>query len=127
MFGVPENHTIKNIAISNNEENGGVVSAICHGAAGLVNLKLKNGTYLYAGKKVNGFPDLFERMDAAYYQEFPFSIEHTLMERGGEYSYTQEGWDNYFVVDGRLITGQDPTAAASVAQKFIEALKDKSL
>ncbi|MEO1485275.1 MAG: type 1 glutamine amidotransferase domain-containing protein [Bacteroidota bacterium] len=127
MFGVPENETIQNISMSIYEENGGVVSAICHGAAGLVNLKLKNGEYLYAGKKVNGFPDLFERMDAAYYQEFPFSIEQTLMERGGDYSYSKEGWDNYFVVDDRLITGQDPTAAASVAQKVIEALNKTAL
>ncbi|MEM8762528.1 MAG: type 1 glutamine amidotransferase domain-containing protein [Bacteroidota bacterium] len=127
MFGVPENQTIQNISMSIYEENGGVVSAICHGAAGLVNLKLKSGEYLYAGKKVNGFPDLFERMDAAYYQEFPFSIEQTLMERGGDYSYSEEGWDNYFVVDGRLITGQDPTAAASVAQKVIEVLNKTAL
>ncbi|MEL6305317.1 MAG: type 1 glutamine amidotransferase domain-containing protein [Bacteroidota bacterium] len=127
MFGVPENETIQRIAMSIYEENNGVVSAICHGAAGLVNLKLKSGEYLYAGKKVNGFPDLFERMDAAYYQEFPFSIEQTLMERGGDYSYSEQGWDNYFVVDDRLITGQDPTAAASVAQKVIEALNETAL
>lgn len=127
MFGVPENETIQRIAMSIYEENNGVVSAICHGAAGLVNLKLKSGEYLYAGKKVNGFPDLFERMDAAYYQEFPFSIEQTLMERGGNYSYSEEGWDNYFVVDDRLITGQDPTAAASVAQKVIQALNKTAL
>mgnify|MGYP001796831716 FL=1 len=127
MFGVPENQIIQNISMSIYEENGGVVSAICHGAAGLVNLKLKDGTYLYAGKKVNGFPDRFERMDASYYQEFPFSIEQILTERGGNYSYSEEGWDNYFVVDDRLITGQDPTAAASVAQKVIEALNKTAL
>ncbi len=125
MFGVPENEQIQKIAMAVYEENKGVVSAICHGAAGLVNLKTGEGQYLYRGKNVNGFPDLFENMDALYYQQFPFSIEQIIKERGGNFSFSEEGWDNYFVVDGRLITGQDPTAAASVAQKVVEALTSK--
>ncbi|TAI46836.1 type 1 glutamine amidotransferase domain-containing protein [Flagellimonas allohymeniacidonis] len=125
MFGVPENEQIQKISMAIYEENGGVVSAICHGTAGLVNLKTKEGSFLYEGKKVNGFPDLFENMDALYYQQFPFSIEQTIKERGGIFSFSAEGWDNYFVVDNRLITGQDPTAAASVAHKVVEALASK--
>lgn len=37
-------------------ENGGVVrGAVCHGPAGLVNVKLSNGKYLVDGKKINAF------------------------------------------------------------------------
>ena len=35
-------------------ERGGVVSAVCHGPAGLVNVKLSNGSYLVTGKNSNG-------------------------------------------------------------------------
>ncbi|EDP70365.1 intracellular protease/amidase, putative [Flavobacteriales bacterium ALC-1] len=122
MFGVPEDENIQAITMSIYNNNG-IVSAVCHGTAGIVNLKTKDGNYLYKGKQVNGFPDLFENKDANYYKTFPFSIEGIITERGGNFSYSEEGWDNYFKVDDRLITGQDPTASASVAKKIIQTLK----
>ena len=125
MFGVPENKKIQEITM-NIYNNNGIVSAICHGTAGIVNLKTKDGKYVYEGKQVNGFPDLFENKEAKYYEQFPFSIQETIKQRGGNFSYSKEGWDNYYKVDGRLITGQDPTAAASVAIKIIEALQKQN-
>ncbi|WP_460219767.1 type 1 glutamine amidotransferase domain-containing protein [Psychroserpens sp. MEBiC05023] len=122
MFGVPENKNIQDISLSIYNNNG-IVSAICHGTAGIVHLKTKDGNYLYNGKQVNGFPDLFENKDADYYKTFPFSIEGIIKERGGNFNYSKDGWDNYYKIDGRLITGQDPTAAASVAKKIIQTLK----
>lgn len=122
MFGVAENEAIQNIVIALYED-GGIVSAICHGTAGIVNLKTKDGAYLVAGKKVNGFPDAFENMEAAYYKTFPFSIQQKIVERGGNFEFSEEGWDGFYLVDGRLITGQDPSAASKVAEKVIETLK----
>ena len=122
MFGVPENKAIQDIALKIYAANG-IVSAICHGTAGIVNLKDDSGNYLYANKDVNGFPDKFENKNASYYKTFPFSIEETIKARGGNFTYSEEGWDNYYKVDGRLITGQDPTAAASVAKEIIKTLE----
>lgn len=116
MFGVPENIEIQNIAVKVYEKNG-IVSA------GIVNLKTKNGKYLYETKKVNGFPDIFERKTAKYYQEFPFSIENEINKNGGNFQYSKKGRDNYYIIDGRLITGQDPSATISVAEKIIETIK----
>ncbi|MBS9464263.1 type 1 glutamine amidotransferase domain-containing protein [Flagellimonas sp. 389] len=124
MFGVPENEAIQKITLEIYEKNNGIVSAICHGTAGLVNLKTSDGKFIYEGKKVNGFPDSFENMDAAYYKQFPFSIEQMIKKRGGDFMYSKEGWDNYSIADSRLITGQDPTATASVAKKIVNALKN---
>ena len=90
MFGVPENKTIQTIATAV-YKNRGIVSAICHGAAGLVHLKDEHGNYLYEGKQVNGFPDLFENKEAEYYKTFPFSIEEAIKERGGNFIYSKEG------------------------------------
>lgn len=125
MFGVPENLEIQKIAIDVYEKNNGIISAICHGSAGIVNLKGSNGKYVYKGKNVNGYPDKFERMNASYYQEFPFSIEQKLKENGGKFSYSQKNRAQYYQVDGRLITGQDPSSAKIVAQKIIEILNIK--
>lgn len=126
MYGVPENVAIQKIAIHVYEKNNGIVSAICHGSAGIVNLKMANGAYIYEGKNVNGYPDKFERMNALYYKEFPFSIEQKLKENGGNFTYSQKMSAQYYQVDGRLITGQDPSAAKIVAQKIIEILNRKS-
>ena len=123
MFGVAENESIQKIVMELYERHNGIISAICHGTAGIVNLKTQDGSYLFAGKKVNGFPDIFENKDAAYYKTFPFSIQETIKQRGGNFQFSEEGWDGYYEVDGRLITGQDPSAAATVAEKVIETLQ----
>lgn len=123
MFGVADNKAIQDIAMQVYENQGGIVSSICHGSAGIVNLQSKDGSYLVAGKKVNGFPDAFENMEADYYKTFPFSIQQKIIERGGDFQFSEEGWDDFMIADGRLITGQDPSAAASVARKVVETLE----
>lgn len=122
MFGVPENKEIQHIS-KTIYENKGVVSAICHGTAGIVNLQLSNGKFLYEDKQVNGFPDAFENVKAGYYKTFPFSIEEAITRNGGKFMYSKKGWDKYSLVDGRLVTGQDPSASITVAQKVIEILE----
>lgn len=54
MWDFADNVTLAEIA-AKIYENKGVVSAICHGPAGLVNIKLSNGKYLVDGKKINAF------------------------------------------------------------------------
>ena len=59
------------------EEHQGIISSVCHGTAGIVNLKLKNGNYLVKGKRVNGYPDDYENVNAPRFKEFPFLIKKT--------------------------------------------------
>ncbi len=122
MFGVAENINIQNIA-TEIYKNNGVVSAICHGTAGIVHLKNEQGEPLYQNKKISGYPDLFENKSAQYYQTFPFSIEETIKENNGNFIYSKKQSDNFSVVDGKFITGQDPSASASVAQNVINTIK----
>lgn len=124
MYEVPTNEAIQKIAIDIYEKQQGLISAVCHGTAGIANLTLQDGSYLVSGKKINGFPDLFEDKNAEYFQQFPFSIEEQVQANGGIFSYSKEGWDNYLEVDGRLITGQDPTSSASVARAVARALQE---
>lgn len=127
MFGVPLEESIQKIARDIYEQNEGIVSAVCHGTAGIANIKKSDGTYLVAGKRITGFPDLFEDKERAYFQEFPFSIEEQVNANGGTFHYSSEGWDGYTEIDGRVITGQDPTSSALVAHAVIEALKKSSI
>ncbi len=120
MFGVPESKAIQDIAMSVYDNNG-IISSVCHGTAGIVNLKTKDGKYLVDGKRVNGFPDSFERQDADYFKTFPFLIQKTIEERNGNFKFT-DGNVPHVEVDGRLITGQNWLSSEPVALKIIEVL-----
>ncbi|GAA4275766.1 type 1 glutamine amidotransferase domain-containing protein [Aquimarina mytili] len=127
MFTVPENKEIQQISMNIYEKNGGVISAICHGTAGIANLKLSDSTFLVANRKITGFPDVFENKESQYFKEFPFSIQEKIIENGGDFIYSKEGWDNYHIQEGRIVTGQDPTSASLIAKKVIEILKHQKI
>lgn len=122
MFGVADNKAIQGIAESIYRNNG-IVSAICHGTAGIVHLKNSDGKHIFADKKITGFPDLFEDTEAPYYKSFPYSIDKEITRNGGNFIYSKKWNDNFYVVDGRVITGQDPSATASVAEQVIKSLQ----
>ncbi len=125
MFEVPSDASIQQLAMNIYEKHEGIVSAVCHGTAGIANLKMHDGSFLVSGRRVNGFPDLFENKEAEYFQQFPFSIEEQVKANGGVFNYSEEGWDGYLEIDGRLITGQDPTSSALVAKAVVQTLKEK--
>jgi putative intracellular protease/amidase len=124
MFGVPENKKIQNIVMDIYEEHNGIISSVCHGTAGIVNLKTKDGKYLVDGKKVSGYPDDFENKDKEYFKTFPFLIKETIQERGGEFYFSEAG-KPHVEVDGRLITGQNFLSSKPVSLKVIELINSK--
>ena len=101
-------------------ENGGVVSAVCHGPAALVNVKLSDGSYLVAGKNVTGFTNA-EEDEAEGTKIVPFLLADKLNEHGAKH-HAAANWSDNVVVDGRLVTGQNPASAASVGNAVIKIL-----
>lgn len=102
-------------------EAGGVVGAVCHGPAALVNVKLSNGTYLVAGKDVNAFTNEEERA-VGLDRVVPFLLEDKLIERGARFSFAPK-WQKKVVVSERLVTGQNPASAAPVAEAMVAVLR----
>jgi putative intracellular protease/amidase len=119
MWDLPNNTELTNIASKIYEQNG-IVSAVCHGPAGLLNIKLSNGKYLIAGKKVNGFSNEEEEL-VKLTQIVPFLLENQMKDRGGIYEKSAP-WQNHVTVDGRLITGQNPQSAKAVGEAIKKAL-----
>ncbi len=102
-------------------ENTGIVSAVCHGPAGLVNIKLSNGKYLVEGKKVNGFTNE-EEVAVGLEKVVPFLLEDKLKERGA--IFEKSGlWQSHVVSDQRLVTGQNPQSAEAVGKAMLTELK----
>jgi len=101
-------------------ENGGIVAGVCHGPAGLVNIKLNNGKYLVDGKKINAFTNE-EESEVKLTNVVPFLLEDKLKERGAKFEKSGL-WQNHVVTDQRVITGQNPQSAKSVGEAILKEL-----
>ena len=102
-------------------EQGGIVSSVCHGAVGLLNIQLSDGTPLIKGRKVTGFSNEEERL--AELEKFvPFLTEDELARRGAIYQKADKPWAPYAIADGRLVTGQNPASGGAVAELVIRQL-----
>ncbi len=67
--------------IRNIYEAGGIVSAVCHGPAALVNATLSDGSHLIDGKKIAAFTDE-EEAEVKYTHVVPYLLATTLKQRG---------------------------------------------
>jgi putative intracellular protease/amidase len=119
MWDLPLDSSIAKIASKIYEANG-VVAAVCHGPAGLTNIKLSTGEYLIKGKKVNGFSNEEEEL-VKLSNIIPFLLEDRLKAIGGIYEKS-EPWQSHVTIDGRLITGQNPQSAKAVGTAIVKAL-----
>jgi putative intracellular protease/amidase len=103
-------------------DGGGVVAAVCHGPAALVDVQLAGGVPLVAGKRLTGFSNeeeaIFGKRWAA---EFAFQLEDAMRERGALWQEAPLMMPK-LVVDGRLITGQNPYSTTAVAEAIVAAL-----
>lgn len=102
-------------------EKGGIVAAVCHGPAALVNIKLSNGEYLVEGKEVSAFTNEEERA-VGLAEVVPFLLQDKLTERGAKLQLAPK-WAKKVVVSERLITGQNPASARGVAEAVVQQLK----
>ena len=122
MYQVPEDQMIQKLVMQVYEDHQGIISAVCHGTAGIVHLKKKDGSYLVSGKRISGYPEEYERQDAAYFKAFPFLIGKTIEDRQGRFRYSPRNTP-HVEVDGRIVTGQNYLSSAGVAQAIIQQIE----
>ncbi|WP_417811052.1 type 1 glutamine amidotransferase domain-containing protein [Thalassospira alkalitolerans] len=96
------------------------VAAVCHGPAALVNAKTKDGKPLVAGKKVTGFTNDEEKA-VGLEKVVPLLIEDEFKKQGGLYE-RGDMWASYAVVDGKLVTGQNPGSSDATADEVMKLL-----
>ena len=118
MFDIV-NNLVSQALIREFWEAGKIVSTVCHGSAAVAHMKLSDGSYLIQGAQVTGFSDAEEQSREA----MPFSLEKILDERtGGRYEKAVIPGDAHVVVQGRIITGQNPASATPVGNAMRAAL-----
>lgn len=103
--------------------NGGIISSVCHGYCGLLNVQLDNGQYLIAGKKLTGFA-WSEEVFAGVAKKVPYNAEKLAKDRGALYEKKFLPFVPNVVSDGKLITGQNPFSARVTALAIINSLKN---
>ena len=121
MFDLPADPALRRV-ISSVYEKGGVVAAVCHGPAALVDVPLSDGSQLISGKRVTGFSNEEEAVfGKRWAKEFPFLLEDAMRARGAQWQEAPLMMPR-LVVDGRLITGQNPYSTTAVAEAIVTAL-----
>ncbi|MFN4147682.1 MAG: type 1 glutamine amidotransferase domain-containing protein [Runella sp.] len=123
MWDFPENTELQTLT-RQIYENGGMVAAVCHGVAALLNVQLSDGTYLIEDKRVTGFSNIEERL-VGLADEVPFSLEDQLVKRKAEYHKALIPFTRYIEVGERLVTGQNPQSTQKVAVKVLEEMFEK--
>lgn len=121
MFDFPDDEGLQRITREIFEQ-GGIVSSVCHGYCGLLNTRLSDGSYLVAGRNMTGFT-WREEVLARVNKLVPYNAEEEVKKRGARYKKAKLPFVSYTVVDGNLVTGQNPGSAKETAKKVVAALR----
>ncbi len=103
---------------------GKPVAAVCHAPGVLRHARTPGGQWLVTGKNITGFTNTEEEA-AGLSKVVPFLVEDMLRDQGGRYSKAAD-WQPHVVVDGRLITGQNPASSEGAARALLTALGNAS-
>ncbi|MGU7998302.1 type 1 glutamine amidotransferase domain-containing protein [Streptococcus suis] len=119
MWDFPQSMEIAELA-SQIYQNGGLVTAVCHGVAGLLPIKDESGQALIEGKAITGFTNQEEELNGTT-DLVPFLTETALLEKGAK---VEIGTAFTPVVrqDSRVLTGQNPQSARALGQMVVSVL-----
>lgn len=120
MFDFPNNppvqHTVEYFLLADRP-----TALVCHGPAALVGAVDETGEPLVKGRRVTAFSNSEEEA-AELTDQVPFLLESRLQELGATVE-TADDFTAHVVVDGRLITGQNPASSAHAANKLLEQMR----
>jgi len=100
---------------------GKIIAALCHGPAALLNARGADGEPLLKGRRVTGFTN-GEEVLAGLDKVTPFLLEDRIRAAGGKFEHALLPGACHVVIDGDLITGQNPASSEALAKALSEAL-----
>ncbi|KAF6764684.1 ThiJ/PfpI [Ephemerocybe angulata] len=101
---------------------GKLVASVCHGPAALVDAVDADGKSIFAGRNFTGFSDAEEEYLGTT-KRAPFLLEDKIISLGGLFTKADKVFGSHVVVDGRLITGQNPSSATDTGKAILKALE----
>ncbi|MGM0951599.1 MAG: type 1 glutamine amidotransferase domain-containing protein [Pseudomonadota bacterium] len=103
-------------------EQDKVIGAVCHAPGVFKNVFIKPGQNIVGGREVTGFTNTEEEA-VQLTNVVPFLLEDMLKENNARYSRGDD-WAPHIVVDGKLITGQNPASSEGAAKAVLQTLQD---
>jgi putative intracellular protease/amidase len=103
--------------------SGKPVALVCHSPGVLRHVKY-NGAPLVKGKHVTGFTN-GEEEEMKLTRVVPFLVEDELLRLGATFEKLAN-WQPFFVVDGRLITGQNPASSTVTAKALMKFFGERA-
>ena len=95
-----------------------IVAAVCHGPASFLPAHRADGTWLFKGRALTGFSNE-EETQATFAGNAPWLLEDRLRLAGAKYEAYPAG-STCVVIDGNLITGQNPASAEATASAVLK-------
>jgi putative intracellular protease/amidase len=99
---------------------GKTIGLVCHAPGVLRHVKKADGTPFVEGRYLTGFTDT-EEAAVGLEKIVPFLVEDELISLGAVFSKVKD-WGVHTVVDGQLITGQNPASSHEAAEALIAAV-----
>lgn len=96
------------------------LAAVCHAPAIFKHTKREDGSSSVLGRRVTGFTNSEEKA-VGLTKIVPFLVEDMLKANGGLYEKGPD-WGSFVVVDGKLITGQNPASSKAAAVELLKLL-----
>lgn len=121
MFDLPKDAALITL-LERQQALSGVIAAVCHGPAAFIHVKAADGRPLLAGRQATGFTDEEEQLfGKKWAKEYPFWLETKAREQGALWQEAALMMPKT-VVDGRLVTGQNPFSTTQVAEAIVRLL-----
>ncbi|WP_089937492.1 type 1 glutamine amidotransferase domain-containing protein [Convivina intestini] len=120
MWDFPHDNGLAQIAQTIYQQ-GGYLSSVCHGIAGLFFLQNDQGHPLIAGKKITGFTTTEEYLSGKF-KKIPFWNEKVAQEQGASFKKAR-AYKPFAIQDGRIITGQNPFSPRQTARLLRAAIQ----
>ena len=105
------------------DQAGKPVSFVCHAPGVLRRVKSQDGNPFVKGRNVTGFSNSEEAV-VQLTDVVPFLIEDEFARLGAYYSKGAD-WQSHVLVDGRLVTGQNPASSEAAAEALLKILEQK--
>jgi putative intracellular protease/amidase len=97
-----------------------VVASVCHGPASFLPARRVDGSWLFEGRHLTAFTDE-EETQAGFAANAPWLLETRLRGAGAKFDGAA-AWGTHVVVDGNLVTGQNPGSAEAAAQAVLREI-----
>jgi putative intracellular protease/amidase len=124
MEDLADNPVIGNVFSALYPDKNKVVAAVCHGVGALLPAREADGSWTFAGKKMTGFTDEEETM-FGFGDKAPWLLETRLRHSGADFD-GGPAFSPQVVIDGNLITGQNPASAQPSAEAVVAYITERT-